>query len=133
MDLSVVILNYNVKSFLEQALRSTLAAMEGLDGEIFVVDNASTDGSVEMVRASFPQVHLIANEQNVGFAKGNNVALVKCQGRTILLLNPDTVVHRDTLRIMLDFMDRHPEAGAAGCKILNPDFTLQPACRRSAL
>ena len=130
MDLSVVILNYNVKSFLEQALRSTLAAMEGLDGEVFVVDNASTDGSVEMVRASFPQVHLIANEENVGFAKGNNIALVKCEGRYILLLNPDTVVHRDTLRTMVDFMDRHPEAGAAGCKILDPDGTLQLACRR---
>ena len=130
MDLSVVILNYNVKSFLEQALRSTLAAMEGLDGEVYVVDNGSTDGSVEMVRASFPQVHLIANEENVGFARGNNIALVKCRGRTILLLNPDTVVHRDTLRVMVDFMDRHPEAGAAGCKILNPDGTLQLSCRR---
>ncbi|MFH1008586.1 MAG: glycosyltransferase [Candidatus Latescibacterota bacterium] len=130
MDLSVVILNYNVKSFLEQAIRSTLAAMEGIDGELFVVDNASTDGSVEMVRDGFPQVTLIANTENVGFARGNNIALRKCQGRHILLLNPDTVVHRDSLRVMVDFMDQHPEAGAAGCKILNPDGTLQLACRR---
>ena len=131
MDLSVVIVSYNVKGFLEQALRTILEACEELETEVIVVDNASSDGSAEMVRALFPSVQLIPNE-NVGFARANNLAIRRCRGRHVLLINPDTIVpHRDALRKMVGFMDTHSDVGAAGCKILNPDGTLQLACRRS--
>jgi hypothetical protein len=131
MDLSVIIVNYNVRQFLENALTSVYRAMEGLDGEVFVVDNASDDGSVEMVRAKFPQVTLIENKANVGFAKANNVPLKQSRAEFILLLNPDTIVQEDTFRAMMGFFRETPNAGLAGCKILNPDGTFQLPCRRS--
>lgn len=131
LDLSIIIVNYNVRQFLENALTSLLRAMEGLQGEIFVVDNASDDGSVEMLREKFPGVRLIANATNVGFARANNAALREATGRHLLLINPDTIVQEDTLRVMIHFMDRNPDVGLAGCTILNPDGTLQLACRRS--
>lgn len=131
MDLSVIIVNYNVRQFLENALASLYRAMEGIDGEIFVVDNASDDGSVEMVREKFPDVRLIENRANLGFARANNIALNLSQGSHLLLINPDTVVQEDTLRVMLQFFVSHPDAGLAGCKILNPDGTFQLPCRRS--
>ncbi|MBP1657076.1 MAG: glycosyl transferase family 2 [Bacteroidetes bacterium] len=131
MDLSVIIVNYNVRQFLENSLTSILRAMEGLHGEIIVVDNASDDGSAGMVRATFPQVRLITNPTNVGFARANNLALKEASGDFILLINPDTIVQEDTFRVMLRFLRDHPEAGLAGCKILNPDGSFQLACRRS--
>ncbi|MBI5474567.1 MAG: glycosyltransferase, partial [Ignavibacteriae bacterium] len=131
MDLSVIIVNYNVRQFLENSLTSIFRAMEGLTGEVFVIDNASDDGSLEMVRAKFPQVQLIENKVNVGFAKANNAALKRAQGRFILLINPDTVVQEDTFRVMLSFFDENPDAGLAGCKVLNPDGSFQLPCRRS--
>lgn len=131
MDLSVIIVNYNVRQFLENALSSIFRALEGLHGEVFVVDNASDDGSVEMVKAKFPAVRLIENPTNVGFARANNAALKLAQGRYLLLINPDTIVQEDTLKEMLRFLDEHPDVGLAGCKILNPDGTFQLACRRS--
>jgi O-antigen biosynthesis protein len=131
MDLSVIIVNYNVRHFLENSLGSIRRAMEGLRGEIFVVDNASDDGSVEMVRTSFPDVCMIENKENHGFARANNVALARARGRFLLLINPDTVVQEDTFRVMMKFFDEHPDAGLAGCKILNPDGTIQLPCRRS--
>lgn len=131
IDVSLVILNYNVKDFLDNCLASVWKAREGLSTEIFVVDNASVDGSVAMVRQKYPDVHVIVNEANVGFARGNNVALKKCRGRYILVLNPDTLLQEDSLRAMLAFMEAHPEAGAASCKVLNPDGTLQLTCKRS--
>jgi O-antigen biosynthesis protein len=131
VDLSVVIVNYNVRQFLENALTSIRRAMDGLEGEIFVVDNASDDGSVEMVRGAFPDVCLIENKKNVGFARANNQALARTRGRLLLLINPDTVVQEDTFRVMLKFFDEHPDAGLAGCKILNPDGSIQLPCRRS--
>lgn len=130
-DLSVVIVTYNVRAFLEQALRSVERAGAGLAVETFVVDNASVDGSVEMVRARFPDVRLIANEENAGFARANNQALRLARGRHVLLLNPDTIVQEDTFHTLLRFMDVHPEAGAVGCKILNPDGTFAPESRRA--
>jgi len=130
MDLSVVILSYNTKDLLEQALRTVLDAATQLETEVFVVDNASSDSSVEMVAAKFPTVRLICNEQNLGFAGGNNVALRQVQGRHVLLLNSDTIVQPETLDILVDYLDDHPAVGAAGCKILNPDGTLQLSCRR---
>jgi O-antigen biosynthesis protein len=131
MLLSVVIVNYNVRHFLENSLGSIRRAMDGLEGEIFVVDNASDDGSVEMVKASFPDICLIRNEENVGFARANNQALARARGRFLLLINPDTVVQEDTFRVMMKFFEEHPDAGLAGCKILNPDGTIQLPCRRS--
>jgi GT2 family glycosyltransferase/lipopolysaccharide/colanic/teichoic acid biosynthesis glycosyltransferase len=131
MDLSVIIVNYNVRQFLENALTSIRRAMEGLEGEVFVVDNASEDGSIEMVRSKFPDVILIENRINLGFARANNLALKQARGRCILLVNPDTVVQENTLRVMLRFFDENPDVGLAGCKILNPDGSFQLPCRRS--
>ena len=130
MRLSVVFLNYNTRDLTRQALNSVLAAAEGLEVEIFVVDNASVDGSADMVAEEFPQVKLICNAANVGFAAGNNVALRQVSGEYVLLINTDTIVRRDALRTMVEFLDEHPEAGACGCKILDPDGTLQLDSRR---
>jgi GT2 family glycosyltransferase/lipopolysaccharide/colanic/teichoic acid biosynthesis glycosyltransferase len=131
MDLSVIIVNYNVRQLLENALTSIGRAMQGLRGEVFVVDNASDDGSIEMVKAKFPDVHLIENNYNAGFAKGNNVALARAAGHYILFINPDTIVQEDTIHVMLQFFRENPDVGLAGCKVLNPDGSFQLACRRS--
>lgn len=131
MQLSVIIVNYNVRPFLENAVVSIRKAIKGIEGEIFVVDNASDDGSVKMVRSKFPKVRLLANTKNVGFAAANNLALTRARGKYILLINPDTVVQENTLRAMIDFFDQNPDVGLAGCKILNPDGTFQLPCRRS--
>ena len=130
MRLSVVFLSYNTRDLTRQALSSVLAAAEGLEVEIFVVDNASVDGSADMVAEEFPQVKLICNEANVGFAAGNNVALRQVTGEYVLLINTDTIVRRDALHTMVEFLDEYPEAGACGCKILDPDGTLQLDSRR---
>ncbi|MRR36596.1 glycosyltransferase, partial [bacterium] len=105
MDLSVIIVNYNVRQFLENALQSVQRALAGIQAEVFVVDNASDDGSAEMVRRNFPGVILLENTANVGFARANNLALRRATGKYLLLLNPDTVVQEDTFRAMLDFFD----------------------------
>lgn len=131
MQLSIIIVNYNVRPFLENCLSSLRKALEGISGEIFVVDNASDDGSARMVQSKFPEVRLIVNGKNLGFAAANNIALRQAQGTYILLINPDTIVQEDTLRTMVGFFDQNPDAALAGCKILNPDGSLQPACRRS--
>ena len=107
MKLSIIIVNYNVKHFLEQCLISVKKALENVEGEIFVVDNNSVDGSVEMVREKFPVVHLIVNKKNLGFAKANNQAVRKAKGEYFLLLNPDTVVEDDTFT---------KEIGRASCR-----------------
>ncbi|HYM20924.1 MAG TPA: glycosyltransferase [Candidatus Kapabacteria bacterium] len=132
MDISVIIVNYNVREFLRGALESVRRSLAfgGLAGEIFVVDNASRDGSAEMVRASFPDVRLIALEENLGFGKANNIAMKQAQGDYLLILNPDTIVGEDTLRAMTDFMRVHPDAGVSGCKLLNADGSFQISCRR---
>ena len=129
-DVSVIIVNYNVRDFLHQSLLSIQIALKGIHSEIFVIDNASDDGSAEMVRRRFPRIQLIANTANLGFAKANNIALKKARGKFLLLINPDTIVQEDTIRVMVEFLQNHPEVGLAGCKILNPDGSFQPACRR---
>ncbi|MBL7074497.1 glycosyltransferase [candidate division KSB1 bacterium] len=131
MDVSVIIVSYNVKYFLERAILSLLKALKGLRHEIFVVDNHSTDGSPELIRNRFPALKLIANSENVGFGRANNQALRLCGGDYILLINPDTMVQEDTVSKMMSFFEGHPVAGMVGCKILNPDGGLQLACRRS--
>ena len=130
VDVSVVIVTYNVREFLEQALRSVERASAGLTVETWVVDNDSADGSVAMVRERFPDVRVIANEENVGFATANNQAIREAAGRHVLVLNPDTILQEDTLRTLVAFMDARPEAGAVGCRILNPDGTFAPESRR---
>ena len=129
--MSVVIVTYNVREFLEQALRSVERAGAGLGVETFVVDNDSADGSAAMVAERFPDVHLVENEENVGFAVANNQALRRARGRYALVLNPDTILQEDTLRTLVAFMDARPEAGAVGCRILNPDGTFAPESRRA--
>lgn len=129
-DLSVVIPSYNTRDLMEQALRTVQEASGSIRVEVIVVDNASKDGSVEMVRQKFPDVVLICNERNLGFGGANNAAFARVRGRHVLLLNSDTIVRADSLQTMVAFMDAHPDAGAAGCRILNPDGTLQLDCRR---
>lgn len=119
MQLSVIIVNYNVKYFLQQCLTSVFAAIEDIDAEVWVVDNNSVDGSVAMIRDQFPRVHVIANNNNPGFAKANNQALREATGDYLLLLNPDTLVERDTFSKCLDFMHSHPDCGGLGVKMLN--------------
>lgn len=131
MQVSVIIVNYNVRAFLENSLNSVMKALAGIDGEIIVVDNASDDGSIEMVRQKFPQVKLIVNDNNVGFAAANNAGIRIAKGDYLLLLNPDTILQENTITIMLNFLESNKDVGLAGCKILNPDGTLQLACRRS--
>jgi O-antigen biosynthesis protein len=130
MQLSVVIVNYNVKYFLEQCLNSVYKSGKHLDMEIYVVDNHSVDGSVEMVRAKFPNVRLIANQQNIGFSRANNQAIRKAKGRYVLLLNPDTVVEDDTLTKVVSFMDAHPDAGGLGVKMLDGQGRFLPESKR---
>ena len=130
-QLSIIIVNYNVREFLHHALVSLQKAMKGIRGEIIVVDNASDDGSVEMVRRRFPRVHLIASKSNLGFARANNLGLRQSRGKFLLLINPDTLVQEDTLQVMLSFFEQNPDVGLAGCKVMNPDGTFQLACRRS--
>jgi len=129
MDLSIVIVNWNTKDLLKKCLESVLAETKGLDFEVFVVDNGSKDGSCKMVEKNFPQVKLIENKQNVGFARANNQAIKKSRGEYILLLNPDTVILGNTLKKMVDFLENHHEVGILGPKILNPDGSSQPSCR----
>ncbi len=131
MQLSVIIVSYNVRTFLENALNSIQKAMQNITGEVFVVDNASDDGSVEMVQKIFPFVNIIANKSNIGFAAANNIALKKASGNYIAIINPDTVVQEDTFTSLIGFLDGNPTIGLAGCKILNSDGSLQLACRRS--
>ncbi len=131
MDLSIIIVNYNVKEFLQNLIHSIEKASLNLNKEIIIVDNASDDGSVEFIREKFPQAILIANQKNLGFGKANNIGLKQASGKYILLINPDTLVAEDTFEKMIKFFESNPEAGLAGCKILNPDGSLQLACRRS--
>ena len=131
MKLSIVIVSYNVRTFVEQCLDSVQKASEGLSSEVFVVDNASADDTVEVIGSRYPWVHLIANSENLGFASANNIAIRQSVGEYVLLLNPDTVVGEDTLRQTVGFMDVHPEAGGAGVMMHNADGTLAPESRRA--
>jgi GT2 family glycosyltransferase len=129
--LSVVIVNYNVKHFLEQCLISVFKASQNIDVEVFVVDNASVDGSVEMIKRKFQQVKLIKNKKNVGFSKANNQAIKEAQGKYILLLNPDTIVQEDTFTKCLEFMEKHPDAGGLGIKMIDGSGEFLPESKRA--
>ncbi len=130
IDLSVIILNWNARDYLIAALRSITTQCWQHNIEVIVVDNAShLDDSVAVVRRDFPQAHLIENPSNLGFAAGNNIGWCAARGRTILFLNPDTIVHANALDILIDWMDRHPQVGACGPQLLNCDGSLQASCR----
>jgi len=130
MKLSVIIVNYNVKYFLEQALLSVQKACRNIEAEVFVVDNNSVDDSVQMVKAKFPKVNLIVNNNNPGFSIANNQAIQKSKGEYVLLLNPDTVVEEDTFIKCLDFMDEHPKAGGLGVKMIDGSGNFLPESKR---
>jgi GT2 family glycosyltransferase len=130
MKLSIVIVNYNVKYFLEQCLHSVFKAIHSLEVEIFVVDNNSVDGSCGMIKQKFPQVKLIENKNNVGFSKANNQAIRISQGEYVLLLNPDTVVEEDTFDKVTTFMDAHPDAGGLGVKMIDGKGIFLPESKR---
>lgn len=130
MDLSILIVNYNTCQLTVDCLHSVMASKTEYDYEVIVIDNNSKDESVETIRSLFPQVTLITNSDNVGFAKANNQGMNIAQGRYILLLNSDTIVLEDTLQTMLDFMDLNPMTGASGCKVILPDGSLDKACKR---
>jgi GT2 family glycosyltransferase len=131
MDLSIIIVNYNVRHFLEQCLVSVRKAAENISAEIIVVDNNSADGSCSMVAVSFPEVNLIRNSYNAGFAAACNQAIKVSSGRFILLLNPDTIVEEDTFTKCISFMNGHPDAGAMGVKMINGNGRLLPESKRS--
>lgn len=144
MDLSIVIVNWNTRDLLAQCLESIISSQISvarhkaadltaddwlLTTEVFVVDNASTDGTAQMVRERFPWVRLIENRKNVGFACANNQAIRQSTGRYVLLLNPDTELQPGALETQVRFMEEHPQAGAAGARLLNADGTLQISCQ----
>ncbi len=131
MDLSVIIVNYNVSAFLDQCLQSVRQAMKNFSVEVFVVDNNSVDGSVPMIRDRFPWVELIENKTNVGFSKANNQAIRRANGRYILLLNPDTVIEENTLDLCYRFMEEHPDAGSLGVKMVDGRGRFLPESKRA--
>lgn len=131
MKLSVIIVNYNVKFFLEQCLISVFNAIKGIESEVFVVDNASADGSCQLVRERFPQVKLICNAKNTGFSYANNQAIRLANGEYVLLLNPDTVVEEETFSKCIAFMDAHPEAGSLSVKMIDGKGRFLPESKRA--
>ena len=129
--ISIVIVSYNVCQLLDECLQSVQKALVGIEGDIFVVDNNSSDHSIETLSPRYPDVHFIANKENVGFARANNQAIRQSDAEYVLLLNPDTLVYEPTLRGCVDFMDAHPEAGGAGVRMLTPDGDYAPESRRA--
>lgn len=128
MGLSFIIVSWNTKALLLECLESLFRETENHHWEIIVVDNASTDGSPELVRQRFPEVKLIRNDTNLGFAKANNIGVMQSTGRYIFLINSDVKILQGCIDHMCVFADQHPEIGMLGPKILNPDGTLQPSC-----
>lgn len=128
--ISIVIVNYNVKDFLLKCLRSIYRSHCDFSYEVIVVDNDSTDGSVEELSVLFPQVQFIQTGKNIGFGRANNLGSQHCRGEYVLILNPDTILEEQTLEIMYEYMQQNSDVGIAGCKVLNADGSFQVACRR---
>ena len=128
--ISIVIVSYNVSNFLIQTLKSVYASEVSVPVEVWVVDNASIDNSVDAVKRNFPQVNLIANKDNVGFAKANNQAIRCCTGTYVLLLNPDTVLQEDTLETCLQYMEAQLEVGAIGVRMIDGTGKFLPESKR---
>lgn len=129
-DISIVIVNYNVKDFLFQCISSIVQASKNLNVQTIVIDNNSEDNSVELIKNSFPEVKVIALQENIGFGKANNIGFDNASGKYILILNPDTILSSDTLDVMYNYMENHPDVGISVCKVLNPNGTFQESCRR---
>ncbi|MFN7045658.1 MAG: glycosyltransferase family 2 protein [Flavobacterium sp.] len=130
MQLSVIILNYNVRYFLEQCVLSVQKALEGIDSEIIVIDNASSDDSCEMMKAKFPRIKLIENKENLGFPKGNNIGVAQAKGEYICILNPDTVVAEDTFTKILNTKNWTLNTGIIGCKLIDGAGNFLPESKR---
>jgi len=130
LDLSVIIITYKEREMLRKCLQSVFASVTDYTFEVIVTDSNSEDGSVEMVQRDFPLAKVLDNRVNLGFSKGNNVAIKQAQGRYVLLLNADTTVLPYTLDLSLKYMDEHSDVGAMGCKVLLPNGQLDKACRR---
>lgn len=130
MKLSIVIVNYNVKYYLSQCLDSVSRAIDGVEAEVFVVDNHSHDGSVGYLQSLYPWVNFIENNHNMGFSRANNMAINQSVGEYVLLLNPDTIVGEKVLKDAIAFMDSHPDGGALGVRMLNPDGSKAMESRR---
>lgn len=130
MQLSVIILNYNVRYFLEQCVLSVQRALEGIDGEIIIVDNASSDDSCQMIKEKFPLITLIENKENLGFPKGNNIGVAQAKGEYICILNPDTVVAEDTFSKILNTKNWILNTGIIGCKLIDGSGKFLPECKR---
>ena len=130
IDLSVIIVNYNVEYFLEQCLNSVFQATKDLKIEVFVVDNNSIDGSVKMIKERFQSVHLIENKTNNGFSKANNQAIKIANGTHILLLNPDTVIEENTFQKVVSFMNDNPKAGGLGVRMVDGKGNFLPESKR---
>ena len=130
MQLSVIILNYNVRYFLEQCVLSVQEAIGTLDAEIIVIDNNSTDSSCLMMQERFPAVKLIQNKENFGFPKGNNIGVAEAKGKYICILNPDTVVLEDTFIKILAFAEEQKDPGIIGCKLIDGTGQFLPESKR---
>jgi GT2 family glycosyltransferase len=130
MQLSVIILNYNVRYFLEQCVASVQEALTNIDSEIIVVDNHSSDDSCEMIQSRFPNVKLIKNNSNLGFPKGNNIGVAQAKGDYICILNPDTVVAEDTFEKILAFAEKQENLGIVGCKLIDGSGNFLPESKR---
>lgn len=127
----IVIVSYNVCHLLDECLQSLRKALQGIDAEVWVVDNDSADGTVDTLQPLYPDVRFVANHENVGFARANNQAIRQSDSEYVLLLNPDTVVGETTIHHTLHFMDQHPEAGGAGVRMLTREGTPAPESRRA--
>ena len=131
MDLSIIIVNYNVKFFLEHCLYSVRKSLSGIQGEVIIIDNNSVDGSVQLLKEKFPEYTLIENSENAGFSRANNQGIKISKGKYVLLLNPDTVVQEDTFSKCLSFMEANPDAGALGVKMIDGKGRFLPESKRA--
>jgi len=129
MKLSIVIICWNDLRVIRDCLRSIYEGTHAKNFEVVVSDNGSVDGSVEFIRKHYPEVRIVENQQNLGFARGNNAGIRASRGEYILILNPDTIIHDGALDKLVEFADRHSEAGAFGCRVLNSDSTYQVSAR----
>src|SRR5258707_914153 len=129
MKLSIVIICWNDLRVIRDCLRSIYEGTRITDFEIVVSDNGSVDESVEFIRKHYPGVRIVENQQNLGFARGNNAGISASRGEYVLILNPDTIIHEGALDRLVEFADRHPKAGAFGCRVLNSDGTYQVSAR----
>ncbi|MBP1157454.1 MULTISPECIES: glycosyltransferase family 2 protein [unclassified Paenibacillus] len=130
MDLSIIIVNYNTCELTLNCLKSVYESQTSYRFEVLLIDNHSQDASVSEIKKHYPEVRLFCNNENVGFSRANNQGIRVAKGTYVLLLNSDTVVQTDTFQNMIDFMEQHPRVGAAGCKVVLPDGSLDKACRR---